>query len=223
MAHDIEKTVAALGDDGYYRPSGIGDDAWDTLMGADATSALHSWYRFNAITIPSGATIDAAHIELWTRQLVGTAPLLKLRADLSADSAAYTTYAQMHARTKTTAGVDWDNITDADAYLASPDFSAVIQELVDTYGGLTNADITIFVLDDGTTATKVIYCNSYDVETHPANLHIDYTASGKQSGGSSTRVARMIAMGMITAPLAACGLYLPKRYYNGFKKAKNHG
>ena len=123
--------------------------------------------RFLAVNVPAGATITAATITgISTVNNAQTTVNSVITGELDANAATFSDIANYQGRRGTivggaddthitTANVAWDNIgawTTGDPF-TTPDFKAIIQEMVDTLGALT--DIVIFWDDHAGTSTVV--------------------------------------------------------------------
>jgi hypothetical protein len=106
-----------------------------------------AWFRFTGITIPQGATITEARLELvqagWSS---GTH--LKIFAEKAANPAAPTGNPVIASKLRTNTGVDWDSGFNDWGWHDTADFSTVIQELVNSYS-YNNGVIQIIIDNDG--------------------------------------------------------------------------
>ncbi|MBU2979101.1 PilC/PilY family type IV pilus protein [Alteromonas sp. C1M14] len=125
-----------------------GDDAYEVAGSVNVTSnsltltygitTVTSGLRFTEMNIPQGATITGAILRLTSAQLNSSASTLKIAGELSENSEAFeSTTANISLRTKTSSEVLWDTDNDfpvSDEIVTTPDFSEVIQEIVDQPG-----------------------------------------------------------------------------------------
>ncbi len=179
MATTIEVRVAASTDDASTRAGAINLTDNFCYLGKDSSYTLSSGYRFLGITIPNGATITTAYI-IFTCYYARTGDTvrLKIAGEQNNAAATFSTYADYTGRAKTTALVDWDFTTDwaAESTYNSPEIKTIIQELVNDYGGLSNANIVLLFDDDGSDTSAERYPYSYNGSTTKAALlHIEYT------------------------------------------------
>src|SRR5690606_25048014 len=134
-------TVSAGGDDGYWI-SGLHLQYNSTLSylgfgNAGASLEVNSFTRFTNITIPQGATISSAKIQIVAASSIASTAVNTTISALDADNAsAPTTISEADSATRTTASVDWNSVP---AFIAgttydSPDISSVIQEVVNRPG-----------------------------------------------------------------------------------------
>lgn len=149
--------------------------------------------RFTGVTIPADATITTAYLILYAwAALDGVVVRTRISAEQSIAAAQFSDYTNYAARVHTTTVVDWDGMEGWLANVApknSAEIKSVIQELVEDYSGLSNADIVIFWDDHddrsdhnaSTQRTGVTYDQN---PTYAPKLHIKYTvpAVGRSFG-----------------------------------------
>jgi hypothetical protein len=190
--------VEAGADDGYAK-QGEYLNNYNTVIyvGKDAAAKeVGGFYRFTGITIPQGATIDDAYLELyeaWSNPGSQT----KLRADDQNNSGQITSQADYFGRSLTTAGTDADGDPGVPGWYQI-DATDIIQELVTSYD-YDNEAIQFLHRDDG--STNANYRASYAYEnsgTYAPRLHIEYTAGGATEKtaadtGSGAEVSSLLA------------------------------
>ena len=176
----IDVQTAASGDDGHFRPAGTNYSSAGTTLIIGRHSggeAYQGFARFTGITIPAGSTIDTAYISLLQTSVAGVDTIyLKIAAEDADNPSAPTTAPDGAGRALTTARVDWDPASwSANTWYDSPDISAVIQELVDSYT-ISGDAIQIFILDDGSANDDNRSVRTYDhAAGNGPKLHIEYT------------------------------------------------
>ena len=182
MTTTLEIQVIASADDCYVdSATGYQDTAAYLFFGVYNSPVIPTTVgmRFQNVTIPTGVTITSAYIKLVAQQTAShTTENLRLYGQKSNAAAAFSSYAEVIARTKTTAYADWTNLSawTAETEYDSPEIKTIIQELVDYYGGLSSANIAILSVDNGTSQNCVRYAYSYDGSpTKCAILHIEYS------------------------------------------------
>jgi hypothetical protein len=148
---------------------------------AGITGANDAGMRFLGVTIAAGATITTAYVEFTANSSQSNDNVaLKVSAEQNNNAATFSTLVNYSARTLTTAQIDWDFTTNwlAESTYQTLESKTIIQELVNDYGGLSNANIVIFVRDDGSTASAYRSAYSYDSSTTKCpKLHIEYTSA----------------------------------------------
>lgn len=178
------KTTAqvAASDEDYSRdPSGSYFDSTVTDWGAGSPFGnRNSGALFKSISVPAGATINYAYLEVVARD---TDANNTANTDLymeDVDSATKcTSYTDFDSRTRTTATVAWDGIPywEADSIYISPDISSLVQEVVDRAGWASGQNMQLFWQDDGS-STNGRVAKSYDSSSSEApKLVIYYTSS----------------------------------------------
>lgn len=129
-------------------------------------------FRFPGVTIPAGSTITSAVLEVYTSSSKADDPALDIYCEDVDDAADFITTPAIHARARTTATTAWV-ATDIgiNAYKASPDFSAAVQEVIDRPGWVGNNALLVILLARfvGTVALWI------DNGTNRARLTITYT------------------------------------------------
>jgi len=107
--------------------------------------------RFNWFTVPAGAVVDQAYISISARKDDDhTNCHVKISAELAPDPPHLASFDDFYARPRTAASVLWHNVPSFkknDVY-RTPDISALIQELVDTFP-TTRKNIQLFIENDG--------------------------------------------------------------------------
>lgn len=142
---EVRKSVAAGADDGFSGGWGFyNGTAW--YEAGNPGSPYNAWFRFTGIIIPQGATVLEARLDL-VQTTWGAGTRLKIRAEKAASPGAPTSTADHAGRVRTAAGIDWDSGFSDWAWHDSPDFAAVIQELVTA--GYTGSSILVLVDNNG--------------------------------------------------------------------------
>jgi len=186
-ATNDDQSCAFLGSD--YDPGGgylnVG------LYRSGVTSKKTIALRFINITIPAGSTITAAKVQMTGQSSSGTQSIGTVKAYIRAenvDSAAALPTVEATFKSRftdgplTTAVVDWNPLPTvvADTWYDTPDFSAVIQEIVSRGGWASGNNILVWIDDyDNRSTTNVgserIF-NSYAMaSTRRPKIVISYT------------------------------------------------
>ena len=137
--------VAAGGDDGHEYANGDVSLIAGTVIVNSFTP--YAGLIFRNVNIPAGATVTAAHINIVPNTYDD--PNLVIWGEYDPASFAATSN-NLSSRTKTAANVAWSaaNIG-LDAYHASPDISAVIQEIIETVGWASGDNLALYLIDNG--------------------------------------------------------------------------
>ncbi len=201
----IDPAVGASADDASE--DGDGDvTITDTglLVGATiATLHRYTMQRF-FVTIPAGATIDAAYVR-WYFSDAGTDDTACViwgedTATPAAGSAGTDTYS-ISGRTKTTASVQWDadNIVGGTpGYGNSPSLVSIIQELVSSYDYSSGAYMALLTDIFGQSAVHNSTIRSYDGSSSRSPiLHIEYTEGAAAASYPFRRPASRILHNLV--------------------------
>ena len=186
MAVTITSQAAVSGDDGTWHNNGIGSLSITSPLiriGDSATPDDYNrsaWLRFPGVTVPVGATITAASIEVHAAGLTGAIPQMKIDANAVDNAVAPTTRSGVNAMVHTTASVLWTPPTwTTPTPYNSPDVSTVVQEIVNRGGWASGNAIMLFLLD--TNVANILGQISFNaVDGSPANaavLSISYNTS----------------------------------------------
>ena len=194
----FEKRISAGSDDAEQR-SNDGSmylDSSDLELAVDLDSSIATdnvGMRFNAITIPRGASITNAYIQF---KAIGTdsgAVSLTIQGEATDNATAFTTIANnITGRTKTAASIAWSPpawniIGEAGASQRTPNISSIIQEIVNRSGWASGNSLVVVINGTGTRPAT-----SFESDSASAPLlHVEYTVSGhwKLDESSGTTVS----------------------------------
>ena len=139
--------------------------------------------RFQAVTIPQGATIVTAHLQLRAyNDKSGTIVRSRIRGEAADDTTTFSTVSDYDNRVRTGVSVDWDGIPawTKDADYNSPSIVSVIQEIVNRGSWASGNAIVIFWddhegrSDPNSDCDRIAY--SYNGSTtYAPKLHIEYS------------------------------------------------
>jgi hypothetical protein len=122
-----------------------------TLGAGAAGSTLGSGFRFRNVTIPQGATIVSAIVEVESDGADANDTCnVTIYGDDTDDAAVFSTYADYVARADTTAHIHWDAIPHwfAGTHYQTPDISTVVQEIVSRAGWVSGNSMAILMDDN---------------------------------------------------------------------------
>lgn len=171
-------SVAASADDADEGTSGTVDvtGAAMTLTGANQ----YFGFRFQGVGIPAGSTIDAATLDVYLTSGSFDDPNLTIYGEDVDDAAAFAASSyNISGRSLTSASVTWSASYLGTGVKTSPDFKAVIQEIVDRAGWNSGQDMVVIF--------KGIAGAAFRVRTYDAGggsygtLNVTYT---EPSGGA---------------------------------------
>ncbi|MBA7653712.1 hypothetical protein ES703_61569 [subsurface metagenome] len=135
--------------------------------------------RFNWFTVPAGAVIDQAYVEISARKDDDHINChVKIRAELAADPTQIMSVDDFYARPRSAAAVLWHNVPafKKDEVYRTPDLSTLVQELVDTFPD-TRKNIQLFIENDGSDRDSHREYNHYGGWPKEApKLYIKYNA-----------------------------------------------
>lgn len=140
-------------------------------------------FRFTGVTIPQGATIDTANMDVYC--LAASAPndspdgTLRIE-DVDNAAALSTTNSSISTRTYATATVAWNdtNMTGgANAFVTTPDIAALIQEVVDR-AGWASGNAMLIVFESNAAAEGIRFGYRDGNTSWSATLTINYTVAG---------------------------------------------
>lgn len=179
----IFRQIATSSDDAEEAASGGTPDitSSDIEIVNDGATTQQVGVRFTNITIPVGATIQAAYLRFVgdEAQSAGTQNADIYGEDADSPGTFTTSSNNITGRTETTAKVDWDAVPASvvGQIQTSPDIKTVIQEIVDRAGWASGNNMVILIEPGGSNATRTYV--SYDSQPYvSAMLHVEYTAGG---------------------------------------------
>lgn len=158
-------TIAAAANDSEGSGAVYNNASGEVRAGNNAGSTLKSALRFTGINIPYPAVIYSAFIG-FTCQFARAGQTVKtvLVGEKSAAPAAYGAAENFTLRPYTLAQTLWTPAAAwvLDAQYASGNLTAIVQELLNTYGAYVNGTMAFQWLDQGTAATNFQSAYSYD-------------------------------------------------------------
>ncbi|MBU3021861.1 PilC/PilY family type IV pilus protein [Aestuariibacter sp. A3R04] len=190
-------TSTAESADDAVEISGSVDLTSNSLQLTSGTATVTTGLRYQEVNIPQGATITSATLRLTSTQLNTAASTLKIRGELSADSQAFaSTSSNISKRATTGSEVEWSSDNGfpiTDEIVTTPDFSAVIQEVVDQPGWCGGNALSLIIEGSSTNSASARRAKSADYGTTGSpQLVVTYdesTATGCISGESVYQVS----------------------------------
>jgi hypothetical protein len=149
----IEQEIQAGTDDGYYRvdPEDFRASDASIPLGDNGTTQLSPGFRFQLPLPPASIVAQASLRVVAAVNAAGTVVRARIACDATDDAATFSTAADFTGRTRTTATVNWHGIpawTQGQAE-TSPDFAAVVQEVIDRPGWAADNHLAILIDEDG--------------------------------------------------------------------------
>ena len=182
----LQITISDNNDDAVEADDGSGFDAAPSLLRiishtSDPSFRFNSGFRFPGATIPAGSTINSATITLDVSSAANDDFDCVIFLNDVDDAANFVTEADVTGRSRTAASVAWDQISAGAGAEVSPDFAAVVQEVVDRGGWASGQALCVII--KGSTDTDLTQVR---VTNQTAILDIDYTEPA--AGGISVPV-----------------------------------
>lgn len=176
-------TITASADDAQEASGTVTIDGG--ALNANSTTG-YTGLRFQNVTIPPGSTINTASLNVYLTSGSFDDPDITIYAEDTDDAAAFTTASNnISSRTPTTANTVWNVGSLSTGVKTSPDFAAVIQEIIDRGGWSSGNDLAIIYV--GNDASSLMRIRAFDAGGGDyATLNIDYTA-GSGGGGQPPR------------------------------------
>jgi hypothetical protein len=191
----LDYTVAASSDDAQELGGTVSINT--AVIGTIDATNEYAGLRWDAVTIPDGATIDVAYIRLNVTVSSADEPQHTIHFE-NADAPAtfVATNNNINTRTMTSASVVWDNAdlgaNGTDQYFNSPSLVSIIQELM-AARSYASGRAMVCRIQGGSSATRDLQFTSWDNSPTTAPvLHIEYTAGG---GGRTTKNTRSHPLG----------------------------
>lgn len=190
----VDYQVGANENDGYWFTAYSVFDTTYVAMGSFGGQQVSSFVRFPGVTIPNGATITAATLQLYYSSLPsGTDPRCEIYAEDAATPGAVTGYANGDAKTKTTAHVAAD-LPVSGTWWTSGSLVSIIEELMASYSYASGNAIQLLLLGNVSYDGYVIDKDYNDDPTKAAKLHIEYSVPASGSFVPPTRKRRFGAL-----------------------------
>lgn len=156
--------------------------------------------RFTGVTIPQGATIDSATLDVEITSTTHDDPDLTIYAEATDDAATFTSSSNnISGRTSTTATVTWTATSIGAGVKTSPSIAGIIQEIVNRPGWVSGNDIAILM--NGRSGASFFRIRTINAGSgSPAKLDITYTTSSPVTVSLSTLSRTLSAVALAVAP-----------------------
>ena len=175
----IQVQIAQANDDAHYRGEPVQYDLAKVFGSAGSVDATYykfgGGYRFQSVSVPSGAIIDSATITFTAKETQsGTTVNSYLSGEPADDPAVFPALqADFETRyaTQTTAKVAWDGISawTLDTEYTTPDIKTIILELVDRAGWNSGQSMAIWWDDKDDRSTDGAYRRAYSYDADSTN------------------------------------------------------
>lgn len=175
--------MGASADDGYWATAyALFDNAGadGDALGNISTYTINVFCRFTGVTIPAGATINSATLQLYFKTVwSGDDPKCTIYADDQSNPSAVSGYSNGDGRAKTTASVAAE-LPESGTW-SSYTITAIIQELVASYS-YASGNAMQFLLIGNNAGNGYIAIHSYNTDaTKAMKLSIVYTEAASGS------------------------------------------
>lgn len=146
-----------------------------TTLNANFTTHI-SGMRFLNVTIPQGATITAATLDIYLTSTSYDDPDVNIRGEDADNPGTFTsTTNNISNRAMTTATVNWIASTLGTGTKTSPDISSIVQEIVDRSGWASGNAMVIFI--NGNNSASLLRWSSADGANPTPTLTVTYSTS----------------------------------------------
>lgn len=180
--HSLSLQVTVGGDDGYTNSTfggSIDTSGPDVLFGDSGSGIFNSFFRFQNVTIPQGATIASATLRVVSAGTQTGSLVSTISGNDEDNATAPTTYAGYNAKVLTSATVAWNTAAawPAESAFTSPSIITIVQEIVNRVGWDSGNALMLFIKDNG---SGTVYRDVYSVNgsaTKAAILTITYTVN----------------------------------------------
>ncbi|WP_158967100.1 PilC/PilY family type IV pilus protein [Paraglaciecola sp. L3A3] len=165
VSPEIIKSTSLGTDDAYEIASSVYTDN-SVLKISEGVNLVTTGLRFQDLNIPQGATITRAYIRFNSTSYNSSATNITFSGELASNSTTFTSSANnISARTKTSNSVLWDADNDwpvSQETIASPDLSAVIQEIIDLSGWCGGNALNLIIEGQGLTSSSGRQSSAYE-------------------------------------------------------------
>jgi hypothetical protein len=148
--------------------------------------------RFQNVTVPAGATIDSAVVQLNVVDTTSDNTNANIFCNDVDSASDFNTEADVTNRTLTTASVNWSALDVGSGFVSAPDCSTAVQEVIDRAGWASGNNLCVLIRGVSASARNCI-SHSYNASAADAwKLDIDYTAPA----GGTTRRRDLLLLGV---------------------------
>ena len=170
-------SIAASDHDARENDAGAGYSSVGANLTADAHTNAADRSRaglyFPTVTIPPGSKILTATLAVEVISTTHDDPSCDIHLNDVDDANDFTAEADVFSRAITTASAEWSDTTVGAGQETSPDFAAVVQEVIDRPGWAYNSAICIIVKGKDATGSTFRF-EAWDASGTPAAVSITY-------------------------------------------------
>ncbi len=195
----VQIPVAASGDDvACPTTANSFNTSSPTITVGRSTVSSKTFFRFQNVALPNGATIEHARLVLRLSAAIGTAPALAVKGAAADNVSAPANQAAADAITRTSASVAFTPATGgaAGSLLVSADFASVVSEIVSRPGWASGNSLGVFVecTDAAGSPSGSVY--TYDGQVAAALGNCSPLLEVRYTIASTGRAGRMMLVGM---------------------------
>lgn len=176
----LDIALAANEDDAQERQNGSDFDATATsvLLTANTSEASRftGGFRFDNVTVPAGATIDAAYITVVALTTSVDDPNVNIHLEDADDPVNFADNADVQSRVRTTANTQWTATGVGTSPVNSPSIVTAVQEVVDRAGWLSGQAMVVLIVGRSDANATFRVASFEHATLAAAALHIEYTA-----------------------------------------------
>lgn len=156
--------------------------------------------RFTGVTVPQGATIDSATLDVEITSTTYDDPDLTLYGEATDDAATFASSSNnISGRTSTTATTTWTATSIGAGVKTSPSIAGIIQEIVNRPGWVSGNNIAIII--NANSSASFFRIRTYNAGSgSPAKLNITYTTSSPVTVTLNTLSRTLSAVSLTVAP-----------------------
>ncbi|MFT4937087.1 MAG: type IV pilus assembly protein PilY1 [Paraglaciecola sp.] len=185
------------GSDDAYEVLGVVNLSATFIPLSQSTNTVTTGLRYQNINIPQGATITGAYLRLTSGTSNTSATNIKFRAELSPDASTFTSASNdISSRPTTLNEVNWDTDNEwpsSGQTVSTPDFSSVLQEVVDQSGWCGGNDLNILIEATGLDSGSGRFVETFEAGDGESPqlvvIYDDTTATGCVTGSLNYQVA----------------------------------
>ncbi len=179
----VNYQVGANNDDATEQQNDTGFDAGQNTTGADSNTVIAdrsiSGHRFTSVTVPKGAQIITATIQLKPVNATLDDANIDIHAEDVDNAVDFATTPDVWNRARTAASVAWVADSLGTSYVTSPELKTVIQEIVDR-GSWASGNALVILLKGKSDVNKQLRPIAFEA-TDSVKLDIEYATVRKRS------------------------------------------
>lgn len=169
--------LGASTDDGGWRSNGTFlDNTVNSTVGNFSGTSCHAWYRFDAVTIPVGATINTAYLQVVAHTNDSDMPNLGLYFRDEDDALNPTSAANADAMSLTSKVLWTPSPWSTGDVVTSSNIASILQTIIDRGGWTSGNHVLVAVKDDANALSVNTVIRHAEYPSTP-QLIVNYTPS----------------------------------------------